>query len=46
MRPLIGISTYREQARWGTWHVPAVLLPISGLIRGLLVTIPAPACRP
>jgi gamma-glutamyl-gamma-aminobutyrate hydrolase PuuD len=27
MRPLIGISTYREQARWGTWHVPAVLLP-------------------
>jgi gamma-glutamyl-gamma-aminobutyrate hydrolase PuuD len=29
MRPLIGISTYREQARWGTWHVPAVLLPAS-----------------
>jgi gamma-glutamyl-gamma-aminobutyrate hydrolase PuuD len=27
MRPLIGISTYREQAQWGTWHVPAVLLP-------------------
>ena len=27
MRPLIGISTYREQARWGTWDVPAVLLP-------------------
>ena len=27
MRPLIGITTYREQARWGTWHVPAVLLP-------------------
>jgi gamma-glutamyl-gamma-aminobutyrate hydrolase PuuD len=26
-RPLIGITTYREQARWGTWHVPAVLLP-------------------
>lgn len=21
--PLIGIATYREQARWGTWHVPA-----------------------
>jgi anthranilate synthase component 2/putative glutamine amidotransferase len=29
MRPLIGISTYREQARWGTWDVPAVLLPAS-----------------
>jgi putative glutamine amidotransferase len=26
MRPLIGISTYREQARWGYWDVPAVLL--------------------
>lgn len=29
MRPVIGITTYREQARWGTWHVPAVLLPAS-----------------
>jgi gamma-glutamyl-gamma-aminobutyrate hydrolase PuuD len=29
VRPLIGITTYREQARWGTWHVPAVLLPAS-----------------
>jgi anthranilate synthase component 2/putative glutamine amidotransferase len=27
MRPLIGITTYREQARWGTWDVPAILLP-------------------
>ncbi len=27
MRPLIGISTYREQARWGSWDMPAVLLP-------------------
>jgi len=26
-RPLIGITTYREQARWGFWDVPAVLLP-------------------
>jgi anthranilate synthase component 2/putative glutamine amidotransferase len=26
---LIGISTYREQAQWGTWQVPAVLLPAS-----------------
>jgi anthranilate synthase component 2/putative glutamine amidotransferase len=29
MRPLIGVSTYREQARWGTWDVPAILLPAS-----------------
>jgi gamma-glutamyl-gamma-aminobutyrate hydrolase PuuD len=27
VRPLIGISTYREQARWGSWDLPAVLLP-------------------
>src|SRR5215207_7309319 len=27
MRPLIGITTYREQARWGAWDVPACLLP-------------------
>ena len=27
MRPLIGISTYREKARWGSWDVPAILLP-------------------
>jgi gamma-glutamyl-gamma-aminobutyrate hydrolase PuuD len=27
MRPLIGITSYREQARWGTWDVAAVLLP-------------------
>jgi gamma-glutamyl-gamma-aminobutyrate hydrolase PuuD len=29
MRPLIGITTYREQARWGTWDVSAILLPAS-----------------
>ena len=29
MRPLIGISTYREQARWGAWDVPAALLHAS-----------------
>ena len=27
MRPLIGLSTYREQARWGVWDVSADLLP-------------------
>jgi putative glutamine amidotransferase len=25
--PLIGLSTYREQARWGVWDQPANLLP-------------------
>jgi putative glutamine amidotransferase len=25
--PLIGISSYREQARWAAWDMPAVLLP-------------------
>jgi putative glutamine amidotransferase len=27
MRPLIGLSTYREQARWGVWDLRADLLP-------------------
>ena len=27
MSPLIGLSTYREQARWGIWDQPADLLP-------------------
>lgn len=26
-RPLIGLSTYREPARWGVWDQPADLLP-------------------
>jgi len=26
-RPLIGISAYSEQARWGRWDLPASLLP-------------------
>lgn len=29
MRPLIGISTYREQARFGSWDTPALLAPAS-----------------
>ncbi len=29
MRPLVGISTYREQARWGSWEATAVLVPAS-----------------
>jgi putative glutamine amidotransferase len=27
IKPLIGLSTYGEQARWGAWDVPAMLLP-------------------
>jgi len=27
IRPRIGITTYLEQARWGAWDQPAVLLP-------------------
>ena len=26
-RPLVGITTYREQARWGVWDQPADVLP-------------------
>lgn len=26
-RPLIGVTTYREQAAWGIWNLPADLLP-------------------
>jgi putative glutamine amidotransferase len=29
MRPLIGITTYAEDARWGVWEMPAALIPIS-----------------
>ena len=28
-RPVIGISAYGERAKWGVWHVDAVLLPRS-----------------
>jgi putative glutamine amidotransferase len=27
MRPVIGISGYHEQARWGVWDMPATLVP-------------------
>ena len=26
-RPVIGITTYAETARWGVWNCPAVLVP-------------------
>jgi putative glutamine amidotransferase len=28
-RPLIGITTYTEQARWNAWDEPAALIPLS-----------------
>jgi putative glutamine amidotransferase len=27
LRPVIGLTSYEEQARWGVWDVPSVLLP-------------------
>jgi putative glutamine amidotransferase len=28
-RPVIGITSYAQQARWGAWHVPAALVPLA-----------------
>ena len=28
MKPLIGLTSYREVATWGVWHQPADLLPV------------------
>jgi len=44
-RPVIGISAYREQAQWGVWSMPAVLVP-EGYVRqvaaagGLPIVLP------
>ena len=27
VKPVIGLSTYAEPARWAAWHAPAALLP-------------------
>ncbi len=29
MRPIVGVTSYVEQARFGTWDVPAALIPLS-----------------
>ena len=29
MKPLIGITTYAEQARWGVWDLPTALAPMA-----------------
>lgn len=44
-RPVIGISTYQEPARWGVWDTQAVLLPavyprLVRAVGGLVVMLP------
>jgi putative glutamine amidotransferase len=29
MRPIVGITTYAEDARWGVWDAPAALIPLA-----------------
>jgi len=29
MRPVIGITSYAQEAKWGAWSLPAALLPLS-----------------
>ncbi len=29
MRPIVGITSYAENARWGVWDVPAALIPLA-----------------
>jgi gamma-glutamyl-gamma-aminobutyrate hydrolase PuuD len=29
MRPVIGVTSYAQDARWGVWHLPAVLVPLA-----------------
>ena len=29
MKPVIGITSYAQDAKWGVWHVPAVLVPLA-----------------
>jgi gamma-glutamyl-gamma-aminobutyrate hydrolase PuuD len=29
MRPVVGITAYAQEARWGVWHVPAALVPLA-----------------
>ncbi|KAA9165768.1 gamma-glutamyl-gamma-aminobutyrate hydrolase family protein [Amycolatopsis acidicola] len=45
-RPLIGLSTYVEQAAWGVWDTPAALLPrsyVDGVVKagGVPVLLPS-----
>ena len=29
MRPIVGITSYAEEARWGVWEAPAALIPLA-----------------
>ena len=29
MRPVIGVTSYAQDASWGVWHLPAVLVPLA-----------------
>ncbi len=29
MRPVIGVTSYAQDARWGVWHLPAALVPLA-----------------
>src|SRR5215218_8647061 len=29
MRPIVGITTYAERARWGAWDTPTALVPLA-----------------
>ena len=29
MKPVIGITSYAQDARWGVWHLPAALIPLA-----------------
>ena len=29
MRPVIGITTYAQEASWGVWRLPAALIPLN-----------------
>ena len=29
MRPVIGVTSYAQDARWGVWHMPAALVPLA-----------------
>jgi putative glutamine amidotransferase len=29
VRPVIGITSYAQDARWGVWHLPAALVPLA-----------------
>jgi gamma-glutamyl-gamma-aminobutyrate hydrolase PuuD len=44
-RPVIGLTMYEEQTRWGVWDVPAVLLP-STYVRSVLAVGGVPVLLP